>query len=73
MGAVCRLQQGLRMVNATGPFLRPLCDVERDHVLSILAACHDNRTLAARILDIDRKTLYRMLLRWSDGGGGDGR
>jgi DNA-binding NtrC family response regulator len=44
--------------------LRPLREVERDHVFAVLEACGRNRTEAARILGIDRKTLYRMLIRW---------
>ena len=39
-------------------------EVERRHVLRVLEACHGNRTDAAKILGLDRKTLYRKLLRW---------
>ena len=40
-------------------------EVERRHVLRVLAACDGNRTDAAKMLDLDRKTLYRKLLRWN--------
>jgi transcriptional regulator of acetoin/glycerol metabolism len=46
------------------PALPTLDDVQRDHVLRVLEACHGIRTLAARVLEIDRKTLYRMLKRY---------
>ncbi len=36
---------------------RSLEDVERDHILAVLASVNDNKTEAARILKIDRKTL----------------
>jgi len=39
-------------------------EVERRHVLRVLEACHGNRTDAAKVLGLDRKTLYRKLLRW---------
>ena len=44
--------------------LVPLAEIERRHVLHVLEACHGNRTDAARVLELDRKTLYRRLLRW---------
>lgn len=36
---------------------RSLEEVERDHILAVLASVNDNKTEAARILKIDRKTL----------------
>jgi DNA-binding protein Fis len=33
-------------------------------VLRVLEACDGNRTDAAKMLGLDRKTLYRKLLRW---------
>ncbi|HEY5938148.1 MAG TPA: sigma-54 dependent transcriptional regulator [Kofleriaceae bacterium] len=45
--------------------LLTLEEVERRHVLRVLAACDGNRTDAAKMLDLDRKTLYRKLLRWN--------
>jgi len=44
--------------------LRTLDDVQREHVMRVLEACHGVRTVAARVLQIDRKTLYRMLKRY---------
>jgi two-component system response regulator HydG len=49
------------------PELLTLEEVERRHVLRVLEACHGNRTDAAKILGLDRKTLYRKLLRWGVG------
>ena len=46
--------------------LLTLEEVERRHVLRVLEACDGNRTDAAKILGLDRKTLYRKLLRWGD-------
>ena len=46
------------------PELLTLEEIERRHVLRVLEACKGNRTDAAKILDLDRKTLYRKLLRW---------
>jgi len=39
-------------------------EVERRYILHVLKAVGDNRTLAARILKLDRKTLYRKLQRY---------
>ncbi|HEY1098840.1 MAG TPA: sigma-54 dependent transcriptional regulator, partial [Myxococcota bacterium] len=44
--------------------LTSLEEVERKHVLRVLAAVHDNRARAAAILGIDPKTLYRKLRGW---------
>jgi DNA-binding protein Fis len=33
----------------------------------VLDACNGNRTDAAKMLGLDRKTLYRKLLRWGVG------
>lgn len=43
--------------------LLSLREVEHQHILKVLAACGGNRTDAARVLGVDRKTLYRRLLR----------
>ncbi len=44
--------------------LMTLEEVERRHTLRVLEACKGNRTDAAKLLGLDRKTLYRKLLRW---------
>jgi two-component system response regulator HydG len=49
------------------PELLPLEEVERRRVLRVLEACNGNRTDAAKMLGLDRKTLYRKLLRWGVG------
>ncbi len=46
------------------PELLTIEEVERRHTLLVLEACKNNRTDAAKILGLDRKTLYRKLLRW---------
>jgi two-component system, NtrC family, response regulator AtoC len=40
---------------------RPLADVDRDHILMTLRAVRWNKAAAARLLGMDRKTLYRKL------------
>lgn len=47
------------------PLLCTLADLERAHVQRVLATVSGNKARAARILGIERKTLYRMLERWS--------
>ena len=62
-----RTQQTRRSTTMSGsnlPELLSLEEIERRHVLRVLEACDGNRTDAAKILDLDRKTLYRKLLRW---------
>ncbi|MGN6109672.1 MAG: sigma-54-dependent transcriptional regulator [Kofleriaceae bacterium] len=49
------------------PELLTLEEIERRHVLRVLEACNRNRTDAAKMLGLDRKTLYRKLLRWGVG------
>jgi two-component system response regulator HydG len=41
--------------------IRPLRDVERDHILDVLSRCGGNRTQAAQLLGIAQDTLYRRL------------
>jgi len=42
----------------------PMEEVERRYILHVLKAVEGNRTTAARILKLDRKTLYRKLQRY---------
>ena len=44
--------------------LKTLAEVEREYVLFIYESCGGNQTVAARVLEIDRKTLKRWLRRW---------
>jgi two-component system, NtrC family, response regulator AtoC len=50
------------------PFLS-LFEVERRHVLRVLDSVNGNKSLAARILGIDRKTLHARLARYGREGG----
>ena len=45
--------------------LRSLVDVERDHILQVLAACQGSQAEAARILGIGRNTLWRKLRHYA--------
>ena len=45
--------------------LAPLAEVERLHILGVLDAVRGNRSRAASILGIDRKTLQRKLGRFA--------
>ncbi len=42
----------------------PLDELEKRYILRVLDACQGARKKASRILGIDRKTLYRKLVRW---------
>ncbi len=46
--------------------LRTLAQVEEEHVLTVLQACHGVQATAARILGIGRNTLWRKLCRYGD-------
>ena len=46
--------------------LLPLEEVERRYIERVLDAVGDNKTQAARVLGLDRRTLYRKLERYSD-------
>jgi two-component system response regulator HydG len=47
--------------------LPPLEEVERRYVLRVMEAVGDNKTLAARVLGVGRKTLYRKLEQYRTG------
>ena len=42
--------------------MKPLFEIEKAYILKVLAAVHNNKTKAAEILQIDRKTLRQKLL-----------
>jgi two-component system response regulator HydG len=42
--------------------LQPLEEVERRYILCVLEACKGNKSQAARVLGVGRKTLYRRLV-----------
>jgi len=48
--------------------LVPMEEVERRYILRVMEAVAGNKTLAARILGFDRKTLYRKLERYGSDG-----
>jgi DNA-binding NtrC family response regulator len=51
--------------------VRPLAEVERDEILRALKSVGGNKAAAARLLGMDRKTLYRKLESYAVGGGTD--
>jgi len=55
-----RLRPALPATVHGGP-PRPLSEVEREHILRTLREMHGNKAAAARLLGLDRKTLYRKL------------
>jgi DNA-binding NtrC family response regulator len=56
------LPAGLHYSATTGNnLLRPLCDVEKEHISIVLELVGGNKTEAAKILKIDRKTLREKL------------
>ncbi len=52
--------------------LVPMDEVERRYVLRVYQATGGNKSLAAKILGFNRKTLYRKLIRYGVLAGGDG-
>lgn len=54
-------------VNRKGGTLRSLHEVEVEHILNVLAGVKGNKTRAAEILEIDRKTLREKLKRAGTG------
>ncbi len=48
-----------------------LDEVERRYVLRVLKQLDGNKTLAAELLGVDRRTLYRKLDRWNDATASD--
>jgi DNA-binding NtrC family response regulator len=48
-------------VSAVALELPSLEEIERRHILHVVDAVHGNKSVAARVLGVDRKTLYRKL------------
>jgi len=44
-------------------------ELERRYVLRVLESVEGNKAAAARVLGIERRTLYRMLERWGEDPG----
>jgi DNA-binding NtrC family response regulator len=49
------------MVGGTPGQLVPMEEIERRYILHVLETVNGNKSTAARILRLDRKTLYRKL------------
>jgi two-component system response regulator HydG len=45
--------------------LRPLAEVEREHVMRVLEACGGSQVEASRVLGIGRNTLWRKLRQYA--------
>jgi two-component system response regulator HydG len=65
-----RSEKTADVLEASPSDVAPLHEVERRHVLRVLEAMQGNKTLAARALGIDRKTLLRKLRERKDGNAG---
>jgi two-component system response regulator HydG len=52
------------LASANGARLETLSEVERRHILRVMESVAGHRRTAARILGLDRKTLYRKLARY---------
>jgi two-component system, NtrC family, response regulator AtoC len=60
-----RYQRSQLLTEGSDPAeLVPLEEVERRYILRVLEAVGGRRSDAAKVLGIDRKTLYRKLDRW---------
>lgn len=57
--------RGRRPIAIADEDRKTLDEVARDHVAQVLDACRYNRTVTARVLGIDRKTLAEYIRRWS--------
>ena len=55
------LPDELRRPRPARSSMRPLAEVEREHVLAVLDSCGGNQAEAARVLGLARNTLWRRL------------
>lgn len=46
----------------------PLADVERAYTIKVLTAFEGNMSATARVLRVDRRTLYRWIAKWKRAG-----
>lgn len=53
---------------AADPEPEPLSAIERRYILRVLRLCAGNKSRASRLLDIDRRTLYRKLSQYAQEG-----
>ena len=60
-GAVSAPTPKASTTDRPAPRVRPLAEVERDQIMAALRAADGNKSVAARMLGLDRKTLYRKL------------
>ena len=60
-------RQLLRLPSGKGQQLLKLAEIEKQHILRVLASTGGNKTRAARILDVDTKTLYNKLKLYEQG------
>jgi two-component system response regulator HydG len=51
-------------IPATGPGPLPLAEVERSHIQRVLEACKWNISRAAKLLEVDRGTLYNKIAKY---------
>jgi two-component system response regulator HydG len=58
----------IAMASSDPATILPMDEVERRYVAQVLDALGGNRASAARMLGIDRRTLYRKLERWAARG-----
>ncbi|HEY6910475.1 MAG TPA: sigma 54-interacting transcriptional regulator [Myxococcales bacterium] len=61
------LPDEVRRPRAPRSSMRPLADVEREHVLAVLDSCGGNQAEAARVLGLARNTLWRRLRAYGAG------
>ena len=64
---VDELPDEVRSPKKARSLLRPLVDVEREHILAVLDACGGNQVEAARVLGLARNTLWRRLRSYAAG------
>lgn len=59
---------GRDTVTVPAELARTLAEIEKEHVMRVVAACSGNLAAASRVLGIDRSTLVRKLRRWGVSG-----